>query len=183
MDGIPSLRPDSKHIRILIAAEMVFAIVSTFLSYSAISAPVSNAQGNVIRSTVNSGLYSALLVFSFGVLAFTVSWYYSQIWKHGVKLVLVSGLGTAAFSLPFLIYYNFYYSYVVVISGGRYTVYPYAVQPAIPLMIGLFIAFISIFYMIPRRRKRILFRTVFIGKNELIFKKKEDEENKNAENQ
>ncbi|HKJ96990.1 MAG TPA: hypothetical protein VJ944_04545 [Thermoplasmataceae archaeon] len=114
-----------------------------------------NANENVISSTVTSPVYSFLLVFGIYVFSTDLSIRLEKQRPSALKIVILSGVAVSIVSLPLLIYYDFYYSYSTVISGSQYTIYPYAVQPGMPFLLGLFIAFIAWSQMFVRwARKR-----------------------------
>ncbi|QRF76201.1 hypothetical protein Thermo_01718 [Thermoplasmatales archaeon] len=136
------------------SVELVVLAVGAYLSYTHIGIPLSNANGTVIRSTVTSGLYSGILVT--GALLFGADLSVRLAFYHPkrLKAMLSSGLAVAAACLPFLIYYNFYYSYLKVIGGTTFTVFPYGVQTGIPFMLALLFSYLALITMLSRRFSR-----------------------------
>lgn len=135
--------------------ELSVASVGAYLSYGSIGIPLSNATGNVIRSTVTNPYYPGLFVIGVYLFGMDFSRKMLIVWPKGIRLLIYGGLVIAAISAPFLVFYNFYFSYTEVIAGTTYTIYPYAVQAGIPFMIGLFVALIGWFVLLASRlRKR-----------------------------
>lgn len=123
------------------STELIIAGIGAYLSFTSIGTPLSNASGTVIRSTVTSGLYAFIMVIGFMLFGLDLSVRIAVNHPSRLRLMLASGLIATATSLPFLIYYNFYFSYTTVINGTSYTVFPYAVQTGIPFMLALLLSF------------------------------------------
>ena len=142
----------------LAAAEAIITSIGGYLSFLLIGTPLSNAQGTVIRSTVTSGYYSFIFVYGFATLVLSLCSYSYSHRKELLKRIAVIGLIIGFVSAPALIYYNFYVSYTRLISGVSYTIYPYAVQSAIPFAMGLLAALVASLFMLPSlfvRRKSV----------------------------
>lgn len=144
--------------RVLLPAillELVLCGVFAYLSYNSIGVPVSNAQGHVIRSTVTSLTDSLVLTVSVGVLIFSVCYYFKTKPK-AIRMLIMIELAAFLVSLPALLYYNFYYSYVETVNNVNYTVYPMGVQVGIPFLFSLYALFITaMFYISIRKSRRI----------------------------
>lgn len=136
-------RPWFNSLVIAFAIGAFLTAIGAYFSYTAIGTPLSNAVGTTIRSTVVSGLGPLILVAGVLVIGLTAVNYAMRYWKQGLKVIFIIGLIIAGVSSPFLIYYNFYYSYSEIISGSAYIVYPYAVQTGIPFMLGLLVSFMA----------------------------------------
>lgn len=169
---------------VTLTSELVITAIGLYLSYGSIGTPVSNANGNVIRSTVTSFIYPILAVSGMYLFGMDLSNRFVKYWKKGLWVMLLSALSVSFVSTPFLIYYNYYYSYTTTIGGTAYTVYPYGVQPGIPFMLGLLIAFIAGLFLLIQwiNRKRIKIRkSPFIrisSKNRSVTFSKDDTEDK-----
>ena len=132
------------------ATDLAVLSIGAYLSYTNIGVPLSNANGSEIRSTVTSGLYAGNMVVGTALFAMDLSVRLAMYRPAGLKWMFVAGMAAAIASLPFLVYYNFYYGYTTLIGGTTYTVYPYGVQPGIPFMLALLISFSALLQMLAR---------------------------------
>lgn len=146
-----SYRVDGAFIPVVVI-ETALTAIGGYLCFMNIGTPLSNAQGTVIRSTVTSGLFSLIFVYAFISLVLSIISHKFPENSLILRIVFLSGLAVTIVSLPFLVYYNFYLSRTVVLSGKSYTIYPYAVQSGIPFLLGLVTVFLAIIFIFLSRR-------------------------------
>lgn len=156
-------RPWFNALLIALVTESFIIAIGAYLSYTAIGTPLSNSVGTTIRSTVVSGWGPFILVSGILFMSLTALNNAARYWKIGLKVVFAVGLMIAVISTPFLIYYNFFYAYSEVISGTTYLVYPYAVQAAIPFMLGILVAFTAGISLLAEkyRKRKVRYRVTF----------------------
>lgn len=135
--------------------ELSIFAAGAYLCYSSIGTPLSNASGSVIRSTVTSWQYAAILMAGAYLFGIDFTRHLFRHWKYGLKIFAAAGLAVTAISTPFLVYYNFYHSHAATISGTTYTVYPMAIQSGLPFMLGIFMAFIAGIMLFAGKGRRV----------------------------
>ena len=128
---------------LVLTTALALTAVGAYLTYTSIGVFAYNAAGDTIRSSARSGPGPIILIIGVGWFIFALFDYFLKYNTAGIKWSIIGGLIVSAISLPFLIYYNFYFSESELIAGKIYTAYPYGVQPAIPFMLGLFFSFIT----------------------------------------
>lgn len=133
---------------VLLAACIAWVVMLTGITES-------NAVGNVIRSSLISAspAPAVALVISDGVFSFTLSVYFTRN-ELRFRSLLIADSSMILLSIPFLLYCNFTYSRQAIISGTAYTVYPYALQSAMPLLLGVFSLYIFGVFAFNARRNR-----------------------------
>ncbi len=146
----------------LIIATVIITAIGAYVTYTSIGVFVTNAVGSTIRSSAKSGPGPIILVIGVGLFLVSLFDYFLKYNRTGIIMSIIGGLVTSAISLPFLIYYNFYFSESEIIAGGTYTVYPYGLQPAIPFMLGLFFSFITWLLYLGTERGKIRIKVPFI---------------------
>ena len=132
--------------RAFLLAALVEAVLITagiYLSLASAGTPLSNASGSVLRSTVASYPGVILMVGGTSLLCITLSIYGSRHLKPFLRKCFIGSSILEIASLPTLFYYNFYVSYTTVIGSKLYDAYPYAVQSAIPFLLGSLLLFAS----------------------------------------
>lgn len=127
----------TRNARILIPLEIIALAASLAWAYMLTGISISNSSGNVIRSSVLSPFPGIALVIFTGLLSITAAIHLESSGKGLRALSTLLAIILLA-SIPPVLYFNFIYSRNLVYSGVAYTTYPYAVQPAIPMMLSAF---------------------------------------------
>ena len=147
---------------LVIVAALVFTAVGAYLTYASIGISISNAVGDTIRSSAKSVPGPIILVIGVGWLLFSLYDYFLKYNEAGIIRSIIGSLAVSAISLPFLIYYNFYFKESELIAGKMYTAYPYGLQPAIPFMLGLFFSFITWLLYLGKKHGSIKIKVPYI---------------------
>lgn len=141
------------------------AVASLLVAWNLMSVgiSVSNASGNVIRSSVLSPYPPFALVIFTWMLTYRIHRRFLCTSRKLRKTVLLSIPAVMVVSSLPLLYYNIYYHYTAMFSGTAYNVFPYGIQSALPFMLLGFAEAILVMYGIPMFNKPVFTRRNRIG--------------------